>query len=135
MHVLPCLAGQKVWLVSNTKNHISYPMRQFLSSNQVCSIIAKNMCNKMIVRLSTLQKDIEIGSHAKIPRLTRLIQEQESYLILAEPKLRFTISTKKGTQYCFLLPSDYERREWQESMQTLKTKCKPDILSRVSNHV
>ena len=135
MHVLPCLAGQKVWLVSNTKNHISYPMRQFLSSNQVCSIIAKNMCNKMIVRLSTLQKDIEIGSHAKIPRLTRLIQEQESYLILAEPKLRFTISTKKGTQYCFLLPSDYERREWQESMQTLKTKCKPDILSLMSNYV
>ena len=105
------------------------------SSNQVCSIIAKNMCNKMIVRLSTLQKDIEIGSHAKIPRLTRLIQEQESYLILAEPKLRFTISTKKGTQYCFLLPSDYERREWQESMQTLKTKCKPDIVSLLSNYV
>lgn len=85
-----------------------------------------------IVLICFSQKDIEINSSTKIQRLTRTIQEQESILILAEPRLRFTISTKKGDQYCFLLPSDYERREWQESLQSLKAKCRWSLERSIS---
>lgn len=81
------------------------------------------MRRQLTMPIYLLQKKIESSESQKVQRLTRKLQDQESQLILAEPKLRLTVKTK-SSQYCFLLPSDYERREWQEALTSLKRKSK-----------
>ncbi|XP_067940389.1 active breakpoint cluster region-related protein-like isoform X2 [Watersipora subatra] len=67
-------------------------------------------------------KNMDRSTNMKIQRLTKKIHDQEANLILAEPRLRFTFSTTRNQQFCFLLPSDYERRDLQETIQALKAK-------------
>ncbi len=49
---------------------------------------------------------------------------QEAQLVLASPHLAFKIRNKGQKQFTLLMSSDYERNEWRESIEGLKSKCK-----------
>ncbi|KAH3857559.1 hypothetical protein DPMN_100169 [Dreissena polymorpha] len=87
---------------------------------------------KVELREEMLRADINKEKHfsltqkkavRNVEKLKKKIQEQEASLVEGLPRLPLNLTVERFAPRTFLFPTDYEREEWREAIDSQRVKC------------
>ncbi|XP_052270328.1 active breakpoint cluster region-related protein-like isoform X21 [Dreissena polymorpha] len=98
---------------------------------------------KVELREEMLRADINKEKHfsltqkkavRNVEKLKKKIQEQEASLVEGLPRLPLNLTVERFAPRTFLFPTDYEREEWREAIESQRVKCQPLPPVQLSTH-